>query len=136
VSAPAAFRHELRVRYGEIDMQRIVFNAHYLAYIDDACDSWMRSLFDGSFEAAGFDFVLKRADITWHGAATIGDSVIIEIAPRRWGSTSFDVAFDGAVADRPVFSAVVTYVSVTPGTTDAVPVPAHVRARIGEPASV
>jgi acyl-CoA thioesterase FadM len=109
-----------------------VFNAHYLAYIDDACDSWIRSLFDGSFESAGFDFVLKRADLTWHGSATIGEVIAIDVAPARWGSTSFDVRFDGGVGERAVFSAIVTYVSVTPGTTDPVPAPAHVRARIGE----
>jgi YbgC/YbaW family acyl-CoA thioester hydrolase len=129
-----SFRHDIRVRYGEVDMQRIVFNAHYLAYVDDACDSWMRSMFDGSFESAGFDFVLKRADVTWHGSATIGEVIAIDVSPARWGSTSFDVQFDGAVGDRPVFSAVVTYVSVTPGTTAPVPTPTHVRARIGEPA--
>ena len=26
--------HRIRVRYGEVDMQRVVFNAHYLAYCD------------------------------------------------------------------------------------------------------
>jgi YbgC/YbaW family acyl-CoA thioester hydrolase len=124
------YRHEIRVRYGEVDMQRIVFNAHYLAYVDDASDSWMRSMFDGSFEDAGFDFVLKRADVTWHGTATIGEVIAIDVTPTRWGTTSFDVTFDGAVGDRPVFTAVVTYVSVTPGTTTAVPTPEHVRASI------
>ena len=29
------YRHEIRIRYGEVDMQRHVFNAHYLAYVDD-----------------------------------------------------------------------------------------------------
>ena len=37
-----AYRHALRVRYGECDMQQVVFNANYLAYIDDAIDTWMR----------------------------------------------------------------------------------------------
>jgi acyl-CoA thioesterase FadM len=30
------YRHTIRVRYGECDMQRVVFNAHYFAYCDDA----------------------------------------------------------------------------------------------------
>ena len=37
-----SYVHRVRVRYGECDMQRVVFNANYLAYIDDATDTWFR----------------------------------------------------------------------------------------------
>ena len=30
------FFHRLRVRWAEVDMQKIVFNAHYLMYFDTA----------------------------------------------------------------------------------------------------
>lgn len=30
------FSHRLKVRYSEIDGQKIVFNAHYLTYLDVA----------------------------------------------------------------------------------------------------
>jgi acyl-CoA thioester hydrolase len=123
------YRHELRIRYGEVDMQRHVFNAHYLAYIDDALDTWLRLVL-GDYEADGFDMVLKRADITWHGSATLGDVLAIDVSARRWGATSFDIAFDGAVGERPVFDALVTYVSVTPGTTQPVDVPEAVRSAL------
>ncbi|MFM7093508.1 MAG: acyl-CoA thioesterase, partial [Actinomycetota bacterium] len=36
------YEHRIRIRYGECDMQKVVFNAHYLAYCDDAADCWMR----------------------------------------------------------------------------------------------
>ena len=108
-------------------MQRHVFNAHYLTYVDDALDGWLRSGL-GDYEASGFDMVLKRADITWHGAATFGDVLAVDVSARRWGNSSFDVAFEGSVEERPVFTAVVTYVSVAPGTTDPTPVPEPVRA--------
>jgi acyl-CoA thioester hydrolase len=121
-----AFVHELRPRYGEIDMQGVVFNAHYLAYCDDACDSWFRETF-GRFEDLGFDFMLKKAEITWHGAARLGDDLAITLGIRRWGSTSFVVGFDGSVGERPVFEALITYVSVRPGTVEPSPVPEQVR---------
>ena len=53
-----AYVHRIRVRYGECDMQRVVFNAHYMAYCDDAVDTWFRAELapDGlGFEALGFD---------------------------------------------------------------------------------
>jgi acyl-CoA thioester hydrolase len=125
-----SFRHEVRIRYGEVDMQRHVFNAHYLAYIDDAVDSWFRSALGDDY-IERLDMVLKRVDITWTGAATFGDILAVDVAARRWGTTSFDVGFQGSVGERPVFDAVVTYIAVTPGTTQPTPVPDEVRATLG-----
>jgi acyl-CoA thioester hydrolase len=128
-----AFTHVVRVRYGEIDMQRVVFNAHYLAYCDDAADVWFRQLGAG-LEGGAWDVMVKKAEITWTGAARVHDELIIEVAVRRWGTTSFDVGFDGAVRGEPVFSADLTYVAVRTGTTDTVPVPEDFRSAAGGPA--
>ncbi|HEX8805275.1 MAG TPA: thioesterase family protein [Acidimicrobiales bacterium] len=125
----ARYRHEIRVRYGEVDMQRHVFNAHYLAYMDDACDTWFR-LALGHYEDHGFDMVVKRAELTWAGGATFGDVLAIDVSVARWGRTSFDVGFAGSVGERPVFEGTLTYVSVTPGTMAPVPVPESVRAAL------
>jgi acyl-CoA thioester hydrolase len=129
VSRP--YRSEIRVRYAEVDMQRHVFNAHYLTYVDDAVDGWFRAALGDDYHTAGLvDMVLKRVDITWHGRAGFGDVLAIDVAARRWGTTSFDVGFEGSVGERPVFSAVVTYVSVTPGTTQPVSIPEAVRSAL------
>jgi acyl-CoA thioester hydrolase len=124
------YRHEIRIRYGEVDMQRHVFNAHYLAYIDDALDRWLRTVLDPEYESV-FDIVVKRADLTWSGGAGFGDTLAIDVAVRRWGRTSFDVGFEGSVGERPIFDATLTYISVDPGTTTPTPVPERVRAALG-----
>ena len=36
--------HRLRVRWAEIDLQRIVFNPHYLMYIDTAFTAYWRAM--------------------------------------------------------------------------------------------
>ncbi len=36
--------HRLRVRWAEVDMQKVVFNAHYLMYIDTAMSEYWRAL--------------------------------------------------------------------------------------------
>jgi acyl-CoA thioester hydrolase len=129
--------HQVRPRYGEIDMQRVVFNAHYLAYCDDAADSWFRAVGAG-LEDDWWDVMLKRADITWHGAARLGDDIAITVGVRRWGRTSFDVGFAGAVGDMPIFDATITYVCVRTGTTETVEVPDDFKERVaaeaGDPA--
>jgi acyl-CoA thioesterase FadM len=64
--------HRIRVRYGECDMQRVVFNANYLAYCDDAADWWFRSL-GALLEGGEWDVMVKAATLTWHGGARVHD---------------------------------------------------------------
>ena len=126
------YRHTVRVRYGECDMQRVVFNAHYLAYCDDAVDTWFRSVL-GQFDAdpdgdAPFDFMVKRVAIEWASPARFGDVMELDCAVSRWGTSSFDVTVTGAAAgERPVFTATLVYVSVGPGSSTPVAVPDAVR---------
>jgi acyl-CoA thioester hydrolase len=126
-----SYRHELRVRYAEVDMQRVVFNAHYLTYVDEACDAWMRSHLGEGYLDDGFDMMLKRAELTWSGSASFGDTLAIDVAVSRWGTTSFDVSFQGSVGEEPVFEATVTYVSVDPESHRPAPVPEAIRTGLG-----
>jgi len=127
------FHHEIPIRYGEVDLQRVVFNAHYLAYVDDAVDHWMREL-DRAFESLGWDFMVKRAELTWHGSAGLGDLLEIDSAVTRWGTTSFDIEHRLHVAGRDVVSVITTYVGVEAGTSTPAPPPPAVRRHLGEPA--
>jgi acyl-CoA thioester hydrolase len=114
-------------------MQRVVFNAHYLAYCDDAADLWFRAL-GVELEDGSWDVMVKKAVITWSGAARVHEDLAIAVQVSRWGTSSFDVTFEGAVDDRPVFVAELTYVAVRTGTTETVPVPDDFRAVAGGPA--
>jgi acyl-CoA thioester hydrolase len=122
--------HRIRVRYGEVDMQRVVFNAHYLAYCDDACERWLASVGLNVFDH-GWDFMLKKATIEWAGAASVHEELDIAVRSTRWGNTSFDVSFDGSVEGRPVFACTITYVGVKAGTRETMPPPAEVRTLLG-----
>ncbi|HUF33123.1 MAG TPA: thioesterase family protein [Acidimicrobiales bacterium] len=123
------YRHRILVRYGEVDMQRVVFNAHYLAYCDDAVETWLRTIeLDPS--AHQWDFMLKRAVLEWDGPATVGDEIVIDVAVARWGSSSFDVGFTGSVGERRVFTATITYVSVEPGANTPKVTPGGVRSAL------
>ena len=114
--------HHVRIRYGEVDMQRVVFNAHYLAYCDDAADLWFRSI-GALLEGGDWDVMVKKATITWDGGAKVHDDLAIAVSVSRWGNTSFDVRFDGTVDGDAVFTADLTYVAVSTGTLETVRVP-------------
>lgn len=127
MSGPGPYTHSLRVRYGEVDMQQVVFNAHYLAYCDDAVENWLADIGLKVLDH-GWDFMLKKAVIEWAGAATVHDILDIAVAPRRWGNTSFDVGFAGSVGDQPVFDCTITYVGVKAGTRETMPPPPKAKA--------
>jgi acyl-CoA thioester hydrolase len=129
--AEPGYVHRIPIRYGEVDMQGVVFNAHYLAYMDDAMDRWLRTL-GTNFEQYGWDLMVVKAVLEWKGAATIGDDLEIALGVTRWGNTSFDIGFAGAVGDRPVFVATLTYVGVKWGTKETMPAPPAVRSLLGD----
>ena len=118
--------HQIRVRYGECDMQRVVFNANYLAYCDDAVERWLAAK-GVKVNDVGWDFMLKKATIEWQGAATVHETIDIAVEATRWGNTSFDVLFTGTVEGRPVFTTTITYVGVRLGTTETMPPPEDVK---------
>ena len=126
------FVHTVRPRYAEVDMQGVVFNAHWLTYFDEACTRYFGHL---GYEAAeaffkDFDVMLVKAVVEWTGPAGFDEIVSISVAPSRMGKKSFDLRYDASVGDRPVCVGTITYVSVTPGSHDSTPIPDELRARL------
>ena len=122
--------HDYRIRYGECDQQGIVFNAHYMAFIDDAVDCWVRDL-DPDFETRlGWEVTVKRSEITWAGPARFGETLTLDLSIGRWGNTSFDVVVAGHVAGRAVIDSVTTYVVVDHDDFRPMPIPDDLRAHL------
>lgn len=126
--------HRVRPRYDEFDMQQVVHNAHYLAYCDDGCDRWLRAIW-AEVGPVDWEVMVKKATITWSGATRLLDELEIAIEPVRWGTTSFDLGFEGTVDGRPVFSAVITYVAVRLAEMKPVRVPDEFRVAAGGPSA-
>ena len=121
----------VRVRYYECDMQRVVHNSVYLAWCDDVADRVFRTTGVGEADHP-WDVMVKTATVTWLASARLGDEIEIEVAPSRWGNTSFDLHFTGTRADGgDVFTATITYVAVRTHTAETVRVPDEFRAALG-----
>jgi acyl-CoA thioester hydrolase len=128
------YQHQLRVRYGECDAQGVVFNANYLAYVDDVMDHWLADVLGrpevSGFTAAteyGFDYMVRKVVVEWSSPARHGDLLEFGAGVVRWGNSSFDVKVTGQVAGREVFTAILTGVCVTPGTATPTRVPDEIR---------
>jgi acyl-CoA thioester hydrolase len=91
----ASFSLPVVPRYGEIDQQGVVFNAHYLTWFDEACTGFLDHLgvtYPGLIEA-GYDIQVVHSEIDFAGPVRWRDAVRVEVDCRRIGSTSFTLGF-------------------------------------------
>jgi acyl-CoA thioester hydrolase len=125
----AGFEHRLRVRYSECDQQGVVFNAHYVAYIDLLMTELWREVAGGYREmvAAGTDMVVAEVRVRYLGPARFDDELTLEASILRLGNTAMtskvEIARDGA----PVAEGEVSHVFVDPATQAKKPIPDDVR---------
>lgn len=82
--------YQRRVRFSDSDAQGIVFNANYLAYIDDTITDYFDALGVGwkEMQARGYDMVLGRAELDYRSAGRIGDTLVTGARVASVGTTS------------------------------------------------
>jgi YbgC/YbaW family acyl-CoA thioester hydrolase len=124
------FFHRLRVRWVEVDMQRIVFNAHYLMYFDTAMSDYWRALalpYDASMHTLGGELYVKKASIEFHASAHADDQLDVALKCSRIGTSS--LLFTGAIfrGEEHLISGELIYVFADPATQNSKPVPAALR---------
>ena len=85
----------------------------------------------GNFLDLGWDWMVVRSVIEWQAPAHHGETLNIEVAIVRYGSTSFEIGYLGTVGERAVFKARSVCVSVKAGTTEKFVTPEHIKALLG-----
>lgn len=129
----AAFRYYLRVRYGECDAQKVVFNARYSEYVDLAVTEFFRALGYGAELASGdLDYQLVKQTVEWKHPARFDDVLEIEVRAGHLGNTSFTLACVLRIAgSEPVLATAETvYVLVDQHSLTKRPLPDELRARL------
>ena len=134
VQSDFRFHHKLRVRFGETDMQGIVFNANYLVYYDVAWTEYLRAMGIELKHLAGIgsDMVLARTAMEFKSPAKFDDVLEVYARVSRIGdeSITFDFEVYPESEDWLISSASSLYVCIDPELRP-VPVPDELRARIG-----
>jgi acyl-CoA thioester hydrolase len=126
------FRHQLRVRYGECDLQAVVFNAHYLAYFDTSVNELLRAAC-GSYSAMlerGVDVVVAEAQLRFLTSARFEDLLTLEIAIARLGTTSITTEHRIARDGELVVEGTLRHVMVDRETMAKTPIPDWLRGRL------
>lgn len=125
--------HRLRVRWAEVDMQKIVFNAHYLMYIDTAMSEYWRALalpYEASMHILGGEMYVRKATVEYHASAKLDDTLDVGMRCARIGNSS--CLFEAAIfcGDRLLVTGELVYVFADPATQTSTPVPAALRAML------
>ncbi|HEX9721175.1 MAG TPA: YbgC/FadM family acyl-CoA thioesterase [Ramlibacter sp.] len=124
------FFHRLQVRWAEIDMQKIVFNAHYLMYVDTAVAGYWRALalpYEEAMHMLGGDTYVKKATVEFHASARMDDRLDVALKCGRIGNSSMN--FTSAIfrGDELLIACELIYVFADPETQTSRPVPPLLR---------
>lgn len=128
----SAFRYLLRVRYGECDAQKIVFNARYADYLDIATLEFLRAVWGDAVFGGGYDYRLVKQVIEWQEPACHDDILQVAVSTVRVGTTSFVLAMELRVlgAERTTATSETTYVLVRKLEQTKCAVPDELRRRL------
>ena len=124
------FFHRLRVRWAEIDMQKIVFNGHYLTYLDTAVTAyWGRVAlpYETAFHILGGELYVKKATLEYHASALMDDDLSVGMKCSRLGKSS--MVFEAGIfrGDKLLIRGELIYVFADPKTQTSKPIPEALR---------
>ena len=118
--------HRLRVRWAEVDLQRIVFNPHYLMYIDTALTEYWRVMaipYEAIPTSLGGELYVKKSTLEYHGSARLDDVLDVGCRCARIGNSS--MVFQAGIFrdDRLLVAGELVYVFADPATQTSRRVP-------------
>jgi len=124
------FADRLRVRWAEVDMQKIVFNGHYLMYFDTAVAGWWRAMglpYEQTMHDLGGDFYVRKATVEYEGSARYDDQLEVGVRCERIGTSSMRLQAAAFRGGERLVTGELVYVWADPATQRAQPVPQPLR---------
>ncbi len=85
------FADPLRVRWVEVDMQKVVFNGHYLMYVDTAMGNFWRALalpYEETLAALDGDLFVRKSTLEYLAPARYDDALEVGIRFESAGTSS------------------------------------------------
>lgn len=124
------FSERLRVRWVEIDAQKVVFNGHYLMYLDTAIAGYWRAMampYAQTMASFDGDLFVRKATLEYAASAHFDDVLDIALKCQRIGNSS--IVFTAGVfrQEQLLVSGELVYVFADPHGTRSQPVPRELR---------
>ena len=125
------FEYRMRVRYAECDAQGVVFNAHYLAYIDHTLTELWRAAYGGytAMLDRGVDVVVAETHLRFLGSARFDEELALQATVTHLGTTSMtiDNSVRRASDQKVLLEADTRYVWIDRTTATSTPIPEWAR---------
>ncbi len=124
------FFHRLRVRWAEVDLQKIVFNPHYLMYVDTALADYWRALalpYEQSLRAMGGDLFVRKSTLEFYASAVYDDLLDVGLRCARVGNSSLQLVSGIFRGEDLLVGAELVYVFADPVAKVSLPVPQVLR---------
>jgi YbgC/YbaW family acyl-CoA thioester hydrolase len=124
------FFDTLRVRWAEVDMQKIVFNGHYLMYADTAVAGYWRAMampYHETLEGLHGDLYVRKATLEYEGSARYDERIDVGVRTGRIGNSSMALAVGMFRGERVLVHGELLYVFADPATQTSRPVPQPLR---------
>ena len=122
--------HRLRVRWAEVDMQHVVFNANYLMYFDVAIAEYWRAIGSGRERELAEIYMrlyTVKSTIEYHASARYDEEIDACARALRFGRSSMTFGFGIWRGADAIASGELVYVHADAATRKSVPIPQLLR---------
>lgn len=131
------FFYPIRVRYAEVDAQAIVFNSHYLTYLDVAITEYFRQIgldYAQLAREGQMDMAVVKTTLGFMSPAFFDEVLEVGVRVAAFGNTSYTVDFEiyKSGTDTLVLKAQTIYVNYNPRTRSKELVPDFLRKTVAE----
>ena len=125
------FAYRQRVRFGETDMQGVVYYANYLLFAEVGRVAYLRALgidYNRDLIGKGVDFTIGEASVRYQAPLRFDDEydIRVRVGEVRGSSWTFEYAFDRADGQRCAIGSTVQVI-VDPNTGRAARIPSELR---------
>ena len=130
------FHHPFRVRYAEIDMQGVLFNAHYLTFADTAVTEYLRHVglayTAAEVQATGKDFHVVKATVEYKAPILFDEVVQVRVRVGRIGRSSivWELGFFVGEEETARATAELIWVYTDIATHQSTPIPEEMKAQL------
>jgi YbgC/YbaW family acyl-CoA thioester hydrolase len=127
------FRHRLQVRWVEVDAQQVVFNGHYLTYLDVAMSGYWRAVglpYPDAFAFLQGDVFVRRNALQYLAPARLDDRLDIGIRCAGVGNSSINIEWAIWTQGRLLVTGETTYVFTGLDSGRPQTVPASIRTQL------
>ena len=125
--------HRLRVRWAEVDAQQVVFNGHYLTYLDVAISEYWRAVglpYPDGMSHLGGDIYVRQHQLSYNAPARLDDWLDVGVRCHKMGTSSITIDWAVWGDHRLLVAGQAVYVHVGLGSGRPEPVPEAFRRQV------